>query len=428
MKKIVIATFGTFGDIHPYLSLALELKQRGHRVVFCTSNFYRQYITSHQIEFHALRPDHGDNQLFLQQIMHPTRGAEFFLREWMGVAIRQTFEDLTEVATDADLLINHMVCVAGPIVAEKYKIPLVSCALAPIGVKSSYDPVAICITPWLTYRSWMGAGMYRLIQELGDYLVTRWLRPVIDLRKELGLPTDRNPMPFIHPTAYTTHNLMLYPAVLGGPQPDWPQNVSQTGFPRLSQPVDPAVRLRVERFFEQGRAPVTFTLGTGAVQRAGSFYETAANVIQQTDRRGLLLTGKGTRNAPTALLTDNIAAFDYLPLDYVFERSKVTVHQGGIGTCAQALHAGVPMIIVPHCHDQPDNAQRLERLGIAKVIPARQFTAQRLRRALDEIDNDPAMILRALDLKASLSQENGVVAACNCIEETLFRTESVFAA
>ena len=42
MKKIVISTFGSFGDLHPYIAVALELKRRGHRPVIATSEIYRE--------------------------------------------------------------------------------------------------------------------------------------------------------------------------------------------------------------------------------------------------------------------------------------------------------------------------------------------------------------------------------------------------
>lgn len=419
MKKIVMATFGTFGEVQPYLSLALELKQRGYRVVFCTSEFYRPYITGHQIEFHALRPGHGDNQVLLQCMTHPTKGIEFTLREWLGSAIRESYQDLIVAAADADLLINNTTSLAGPLVAEMFEIPLVSCALAPAGVQSGYEPLVMTIAPWLRFRSWMPVSIYRAMLPVVDQLAANWLKPVIELRRELGLATHRSPLPRIRRDAWATHNLLLYSSMLGGPRSDWPAATTQTGFPRLPQTVDPVVRPQAERFFAEGPPPVAFTLGTAAVQSAGSFYETSATVLRQTNRRGLLLTGKGINNLPPNCLTDNIAAFDYLPLEYVFERSKVAVHQGGIGTCAQALHAGIPMIVVPHSANQPDNANRLRRLGVANVIPARQFTARRLQRALDEIDGDPGMNQRALELKARLSRENGVATACNCIEHVL---------
>src|SRR5207248_11724230 len=56
-KRIVISTFGSFGDIHPYVSIALELKARGHTPVIATSEIYREKMDAIGIEFHSVRPD-----------------------------------------------------------------------------------------------------------------------------------------------------------------------------------------------------------------------------------------------------------------------------------------------------------------------------------------------------------------------------------
>ena len=36
MARIVLNTFGSLGDLHPYLAVALELKRRGHHPVIAT--------------------------------------------------------------------------------------------------------------------------------------------------------------------------------------------------------------------------------------------------------------------------------------------------------------------------------------------------------------------------------------------------------
>lgn len=418
MKTIVIATFGSFGDVQPYLSIALELQRRGHQVTLATSNYYRAYVRAHQVGFHALRPDHVDNQQFLRQIMHPVTGPQYLLQQWLGSSVRQTYEDLAEVVADADLLINNLTSLAGPLVAERLDRPIIACALNPTGVQSVHDPLVISLAPWLKYDNWMGTGVYRALLHTVNRVVAAWLRPVTDLRRTLGLRPDRPPLPRLAPGAYATRSLALYDPVLGGPQPDWPAGTVQTGFPRLAQTVYSAHKPQVDAFFERGPAPVTFTLGTAAVQTAGSFYEVSASVLEQTGRRGLLLTGNNPDNIPDRLSTD-LVAYDYLPLDYAFERSNVVVHQGGIGTCAQALYAGVPMIVVPHSHDQPDNAHRLERLGVARVIPARQYTTRRLRRVLDEVYESESMAQRAAELRASVAERDGVANACDQVEQVL---------
>jgi UDP:flavonoid glycosyltransferase YjiC (YdhE family) len=40
-RHIVLTTFGSFGDLHPHIALALELQRRGHRATIATSAMYQ---------------------------------------------------------------------------------------------------------------------------------------------------------------------------------------------------------------------------------------------------------------------------------------------------------------------------------------------------------------------------------------------------
>jgi rhamnosyltransferase subunit B len=46
MNRIVVTTLGTLGDLHPAIAIALELRQRGHDVVFVTHQVYRSKLTT----------------------------------------------------------------------------------------------------------------------------------------------------------------------------------------------------------------------------------------------------------------------------------------------------------------------------------------------------------------------------------------------
>jgi hypothetical protein len=59
-RRIVLTTFGSLGDLHPYIAVALGLKARGHEAVIATSDYYRQKIEALGIGFRAVRPDHPD--------------------------------------------------------------------------------------------------------------------------------------------------------------------------------------------------------------------------------------------------------------------------------------------------------------------------------------------------------------------------------
>jgi UDP:flavonoid glycosyltransferase YjiC (YdhE family) len=95
----------------------------------------------------------------------------------------------------------------------------------------------------------------------------------------------------------------------------------------------------------------------------------------------------------------------------------MVVHQGGVGTTAQCLRAGKPMLIMPYSHDQPDNARRMMRMKIARVIQRGKYTPWRVVRRLKAMLADPLLAQRAESVGKRLAGEDGVRAACDALEE-----------
>ncbi len=121
----------------------------------------------------------------------------------------------------------------------------------------------------------------------------------------------------------------------------------------------------LKQFLDAGEPPIVFTLGSAAVMTPGSFYQESIQAAKLLNRRAVLLIGK---NAPPENLPDDILAVSYAPYSQIFPYACAIVHQGGIGTTAQALRAGRPTLVMPYSHDQPDNAARVERLGTSRTI------------------------------------------------------------
>jgi UDP:flavonoid glycosyltransferase YjiC (YdhE family) len=95
----------------------------------------------------------------------------------------------------------------------------------------------------------------------------------------------------------------------------------------------------------------------------------------------------------------------------------MVVHQGGVGTTAQCLRAGKPMLIMPFSHDQPDNGRRMLRLKIARVIQRARYTPWRVARRLKAMLADKQLAQRAEDVGKRLAGEDGVRTACDALEE-----------
>jgi rhamnosyltransferase subunit B len=416
--RVVLSNIGTFGDINPLIAISLELKRRGHTPVLALPNVYRPKIEPLGLEFHTLRPDiDPKNSKLVEMVYDVKKGTETGLREFLFPVLRETYDDLLEAATKpirADLLLLGELNYAGPIVAEVTGIPWASYVLAPFSFFSAYDPPVLPPYPKLA-RADKAPGMGRAMRRLARFVTRKWPEPVYDLRRELGLPKGANPI-F---DAKHSPNLVLalFSRVLGVEQKDWPQNTLIAGFCFYdSDAGNAALPENLEQFLAAGGPPVVFTLGSAAVLAAGDFYEQSARAAKKLGVRAVLLIGDDPRNMPQSTLPETICAAKYAPYSGLFPRASLVVHQGGVGTTAQCLRAGRPMLIMPYSHDQPDNARRMRRLGVARVIQRSDYKPWRVARRLRAMLAAPEYEASARSAAEQVAKEDGVKTACDALE------------
>ncbi len=243
-----------------------------------------------------------------------------------------------------------------------------------------------------------------------------WARPWHDLRRKLGLPVVRT-----NPVFAGQHSprlvLALFSPLLGRPQPDWPAHVVVCGFP-FPDAGRPPLPDALRAFLDGGPPPVVFTLGTTAVNDAGRFYEVSAGAAASVGRRAVLVTGRDPANRPSGL-PDGVIAVPWAAYESLFPLAEAIVHQAGIGTLSRAMEAGKPMLAMPYAHDQPDNAARARRLGIARVVPRRRYATERVAQELALLLGLGRYAERAAAVGAAVRREAGVATACDAIEALL---------
>jgi len=230
--RIVLSNIGTFGDTNPLIAIALELKRRGHVPVMALPAVYEEKIRPLGLEFHAVRPNiDPTNTVLVEMIYDVATGTEHGLRDFLFPALRQTYDDLLDAATQperADLLLLGELNYAGPLVAEMTGIPWASYVLAPLSFFSAFDPPVLPMYPRLARADRSVPGLGRVIKRLARFVSRKWPEPIYELRRELGLPRGANPL-F---DAKHSPNLVLalFSRVLGTEQKDWPKNTRITGF------------------------------------------------------------------------------------------------------------------------------------------------------------------------------------------------------
>ena len=418
--RIVFATFGTFGDVNPLVALGGELTRRGHSVVLAAPEMFRSQARAGGLGFAPIRPEQqADDAAMIAMIYDRKRGTERGLREFLFPALRQSYEDLlaaVEADGGADLLVTGELAYAGPLVAERTGMAWASYVLAPFSFFSAWDPPVLPPHPRVSRLLATVPGAGHLLRPFARVVTRSWCAPVYELRRELGLARGRSPLfDAKHAPALV---LALFSPLLGKPQPDWPANTRQPGFIFYDRDAEhPTLPRELAVFLEAGPPPLVFTLGSAAVMDPGDFWAQSTEAARKLGRRAVLLTGKhADAYANTSFGSPDLCHAGYAPYSLLFPRAAAIVHQGGVGTTAQALRAGRPMLVMPFSHDQPDNALRMRRLGVARVLPREGYTASRAARSLERLLGEPIYSERAAAARERMAGENGLRAACDALE------------
>jgi UDP:flavonoid glycosyltransferase YjiC (YdhE family) len=409
-KRILLTTTGSLGDLHPIMAIGLGLQARGHRATIATSNYYRRKVEAAGLEFAPMGPhfDPADPEV-ARLVMTPVRGPMRLMREMLYPAVPAAYKEVMDALRGADLIMTHPITFASQIAAEKTGMPWISTVAAPIAFASECDPPVLA--PIAGWRP--SPAFARLFNKLGRASTGRWTKPIVKFRKSLGLPRGQDPI--FDGQHSPKCVLAMFSRALAEPQPDWPPQVRVIGFPfydlkEHGQQPDQ----ELGKFLDAGEPPVVFTLGSSAVHVADNFYRDSLDAVKRLGCRAVLLAGTNTIPGP---LPKGVAVFAYAPYSQILPRAACVVHQGGVGTCGQTMAAGKPMLVVPFAFDQPDNAARLERLGVARTIQRRKYNGRRAAAELDCLLKEPQYAKRTAEIALRVAEEDAVKAACEAVEE-----------
>jgi UDP:flavonoid glycosyltransferase YjiC (YdhE family) len=409
------------------MALALELQRRGHQTTIATSEPYRKKITDEGIGFVAARPGLDEGQTIpelMEKVMDSRTGTEYLFRKIIMPSLQESYSDLYKPAMESDLLITHPVSVTAPIVAEKLQKKWISSALCPASLWSIYDPPELSPVPSLGHLRKLGPRFQEAIMRLAKRITLSWVREVFEFREKLGLPRGAHPMFEGQHSPWGC--LAMFSPLLASPQVDWPANTRATGFCFYDQlgeialhPVKPQTdeARKLQEFLDNGEPPIVFTLGSAAVFTAKDFYQQCLEAATALKQRAVMLVGDRA-NLPQDVPPE-IFVCDYAPHSTLFPRAKLIIHHGGAGTTGQAMRAGKPMLVVPFSHDQPDNAARLERLGVARRLMRRRFSTARAIGELQHLLETSSYAKQAERMGNEVRRENGSANAANVVEGVL---------
>jgi UDP:flavonoid glycosyltransferase YjiC (YdhE family) len=411
--RVVIVALGSAGDVHPKVGLSLALKRRGHDVLLVAATVFEPLARRVGLEFCGLGTEKDFHDSVRDpDIWSPHRALSVIARRLIIPAMREVYELIEKEDRRGRIVVAASGLTFGARCAqEKLQVPLATVHLQPSIFRSVHEPAV------LSYPDILGAlprGLRPWFYRAADrfFIDPLLVGPLNEFRREVGLaPVRRLFDRWMHSPQLV---IGLFPEWFAAPQPDWPPNTCLTGFPLYDESGARATPAELAAFLAAGPAPVVFAAGSANAQ-ARDFFETCAEVCRRAGWRGILLS-QFPDQVP-ASLPDGVHHFTYVPFSQVLPRAAALVHHGGIGTTAQAFAAGVPQLVRPLAHDQPDNAARVRRLGAGEFLRPHQYKTGRVLETLGRLMKSEEIRRNCQRLKSNLSVLHALERTCELIEQ-----------
>lgn len=409
--RVILIPIGSAGDVFPYLAIGRRLRERGHDAVVVTSGYFRQTVEAQGLRFREFGTAEQFRQIMQDpNLWHPMRGFKTVMAAMHDQAgLMRTLESELQPGC---VMVAHSLAFAARLLQEKLGAAMISITLQPAVLRSFHEgPTMSGSRRTSDMPLWLQRGMWWIADR---FMVDPYVARVLDpLRDSLGLPRIRR---FFREWIFSPDlTIATFPEWFAARQPDWPGQLRQTGFP-LSDCFGGETPAELETLLASGDPPIVFTPGSANIH-AREFFTAAAGACHKLSRRGVLLT-RHPEQLP-ASLPAAVSHFPFAPLSQILPRCAALVHHGGIGTTAAGLAAGVPQLIMPLSHDQPDNAARVLRLGAGTRLWPRQFTAERVAASLQPLLESADVRHRCQDYACRCAAQDGVSEAADLIEARL---------
>ena len=408
--KITILTYGSRGDVQPFLPLSLKLMEVGYSVKLAAPLRFKDLIEEHHIEFVPLAGDPEE----LSRRMN-TAGHNFvkLLGELMNHAIAigaDIWHQTEEACSNADLIIHTFANVVGAhTLAREKNIPDIHIQGFPMFTPTGdYPNVTL---PDLKSRT-----LNRLTHTLSAK-ITWWAARLgfERVRRRVGFAPRKLYWPFDDdPLRPRTPILCAWSPGVLPPSGDWPPHVHVTGYYFFSLHDSYRPPKELESFLRAGKQPICITFGSMVNREAQKIDSIVHESLKQTGNRGIILSGWGGVEAPSSkdLLYLKAAAHDWL-----LPRCKMVIHHGGAGTTAAGLRAGIPNVVVPFMADQPFWGRRVNAMGAGpKPILVKNLSVEKLTRAIDGAETE-ALRKRAQAIGQQIRNEDGIGEVVKLIEK-----------
>lgn len=413
--KIGIQTWGTDGDILPFMALAHGLQGAGHQVTIAYTSVdgkdYAAYAAAGGfVAVSAYDGFDGALNPALDEIIRtndPMKQFVLVMQHYFDPALEAMYAASQALCADNELVIGHMVNHTLLTAAEVSGRPRVSVALAPLAVRTNEIPL---------FGPNLGRFINSLTWKLGDYVGRKKMFSRAEaLRQREGLPALKS----LQQELYVSKDLTLIASSpsLSQTRGDWGDNIHICGdlhYPQHDHPI--ALPPDLQDFLQAGPPPVFLTFGSMTQYQAESFDTLMTEAVALLGCRAIIQSDWPGKVSP------DIFRCSRAPHAQVFPHCAAIVHHGGAGTTHSSARSGRPSIVVEHAFDQQFWGDELRRAGVAgKVLHRNTVTPQQLAEALRATLQSDAMQQRAAEIGRAMQQEDGVTRAIQLIEQRFGR-------
>lgn len=409
--KITILTYGSRGDIEPFVALAQGFLRAGHSVRLAGPEYFRSLVNTHEIDFIGLP---GEPQRLVQDLVDGAGFSKLRMILVMGrfvVPLAVRVLNLARTACEGSDVIIHsfLLTSVGNELAREMGITDISCQLFPVFSSTADFPAP-------TFPDISLGDSYR---RLTHYLVTKifWQGS----RFLYGRVRRNNPQlspltswPFDASNDWQTPILYGFSSHVVPRPKDWRDDVHITGYWFSDDLGEWSPSKELLDFINAGPTPISIVFGSTVTQKWGRIIKSVLEALAISEQRGIII-GARDRSLDTS---PDVFQADYVPYSWLFKRSAAIIHHGGAGTTGAGLMAGIPNILLPFTSDQPFWGDRVYSLGAGpKPIPARNISANMLAEAIVSAVNDEEMRMRAKVLGESICAEDGISQAVKLVQK-----------
>lgn len=405
MSRILLYTSGTFGDLQPFLSLGRVLRVHGHQVRLAVNPGMAAHVTAAGLEVAPVDEQRLDADVARRHAAdwdHWDLDWDSSPEDWAAES-RPLLRSLLDLCGSADLLVSTTLRPWAWLVHHTTGIPWLSVSLTP-GEFWQQDARAAPTADALALQARRNAR--RMMEILGESL---------GLPLPQGLPGPA-PLVLLAGSEHFWRPAADHPALAGSALEItgfWFDDATHAAW----RPAD-----ALAEFMDRNPRPLVLCFSSLPVTEPAQVLN---QHVEAAARLGApLVVQRGWAGFDSGDLADewrgaDLHFCDFVPHQWLFARAGAAIQHGGIGSLAQALRQGCPLLIEPYGNDQFFNALRVVQLGVGAAMHPGRSSVDGLVRVLREKVLTPGYRQRCAGLGKLLAAERGLERACALVMSAL---------